>query len=393
MPRKKKTEGERFFWDRTALLKQNADINIVISERDVGKSYQMMYMILSEYWKERKNGTPSSAIFVRRYADDLKSAGVTTMHNCMLSDFYGRNAVKEITGGEFDSIRYYRGEWTLIQVDSETGLVKKDNQAFLTATAVNLCGRTKGAQFPNLKFIWFEEFVEVTGKSYLPREFALWSQMLKTFIRGKDDVKLFLTGNRIDWDCPYFENYGIQQADKLPMDTIRCYKIGRTGHVLAIENIRKPEKERVETYGNNFYWAFDNPEMNAINGEWDVDFYPTLSEVYDYKDVCGRFFVIYKGRTVQADIVNTDTGAFIYFHSDLDPLYPMDEEDDLIYTNEASIRPNYRRGFSPALSDGEDVIRSLMIAEKVFYSDNTTGDIISKFVRWSQKQKLGAIHS
>lgn len=391
MGRKKKAQEEavkRFFWDRKALLERKAHINIIISERDVGKSYQMLRMILEKYWEMRKKGQPTSNIFVRRYADDLKSAGVTTMHNCMISDFYGHNSVEEITGGEFDSIRYYRNEWTLIKVDKETGLVKKDLQPFLSATAINLAGRTKGAQFPNLDVIWLEEFVEIAGKSYLPREFALWSQMLKTFIRGRDNVKIFLTGNRIDWDCPYFENYGVKQADNLPMDTIRTYKIGRTGRLLAIENIRKPENERIETYGNNFYWAFDNPEMAAINGEWDIDYYPILQDDYEFTDVCGRFFVIYKDRMIQADIVSTDTGAFIYFHRDFDPLHPFDEDDDLVYTNEVSVKPNYRRGFTPCLSDGEEIIRSLMVAEKVFYSDNTVGDIISKFVRWANNQRL-----
>ena len=99
------------------------------------------------------------------------------------------------------------------------------------------------------------------------------------------------------------------------------------------------------------------------------------------RDVAGRFFVRYKERLIEGDIVSTESDQYIYFHTSIDPLWGIDEDYDLIYSLEYSTKPNHRRRLDLSFSHAEDIIRLLMMSEKVFYCDNYVGNAIENFMR------------
>lgn len=383
--KREKMDGEGKFYSSSKIRKVEAVYNIVYGKRSRGKTYDMLVHILTDYWNARKEGRTSQGFYLRRYDGDLKGDVPRQMCEMLVFNGYGENFIEKLTDGEFDDVKYWNRCWTLIKTDRETGLVKKDSKPFLFAGALNLWERAKGGSFPHVDTVWLEEFMCDSETAYLPGEFKKFMNYLSTIIRHRTNVTVWLLGNSQDMYCPYFEWFGIpaERVMAQKQGTIDVYKIGKTGKKIAVERT-KDSGVCVSNVSNDYYFAFDNPELKMITeGDWEIGMYPLLKEDISQSDVCGRFFIYYKTNVIECDIVSTDAGdVFLYFHRSIDPLDPPDEDVDLIYCQDVSMKWNFRRKLTSPMTPGERSVLTLISSEKMFFDDNITGNAFDSYMKW-----------
>lgn len=362
----------------------------IYGERSAGKSYSMLAEartyedgtpvgILRRYWATRERPHPDCGAHIRRNEVDANSIATKTLCNMLKYNGEGKNVIEEITGGEFDDIRYYNRCWTLRKFDREKGKWKEDTRPFMYFFDLNGWMHSKGTQLPWIKTIWFEEFID-GNKTYLPDEYTAVQNMISTLKRNSTDVKIFFTGNSLDINCPYFRWFNLHNVKNQKQGTIDIYKKDGTDQFIATEYTTPAQ--RSQKRDDCLALFADATSKMIATGEWLVEDYPKCNWIVKQADICGRFFILFNGETVQADVVSDNKGAYIYMHEHCAVYDPIDYDYDLIYTEEFSMKYNYRRNFTTPQTDNERVISNLIRLEKVFYDCDKTGDTVDSFIKY-----------
>jgi len=63
-------------------------------------------------------------------------------------------------------------------------------------------------------------------------------------------------------------------------------------------------------------------------------------------------------------------------------------DDELIYSDKYDSRINWRRRITRPMTKPEHAILDLIRAEKVFYADNETGEIMRNYMQWCVSEKI-----
>lgn len=338
----------------------------------------MLINILKEYWEGKERGEKVQAVYIRRRKETLTRAILDTVWDTITADDNGRNKIEEITNGEYDRAIYWSGEWHLAKKNAE-GLIKKDPETIMYAVSLSTWANMKGAAYPFVQTIWFEEFMAVAGESYLPNEFSAFQQLLSTITRNRTNVKLWLTGNSVDIFCPYFDNLGLTACRTQEKGTILKFKLGKTDRIIAVE---RTDDDNAQESGvaSKYLFAFDTEDTALIqNGDWQFGVFPLYADEIKYKDICARFYIDWKGKRYEGDVISSSEQAFIYIHADLDPIKPYDPDTELLYTREYCVNGNTRRTWRKPLTDAERIILMLWNSDRVFYDSNMTGFAIASF--------------
>lgn len=383
MPKAKTTEKvEAKYYDIEPIAKENAVYNVIYGQRSYGKTFAVLFMFLQKYWENKQKGIIYQYAYLRRYDEAIQGNIIRSVCDTLVCDGEGRNRIKEITGGVYDSVSFRSGEFKLSRTNPETGLTKKDNTPFMFAFALNTWDKMKGGAFPHVEEIWFEEFVEVSTKPYLKNEFVIFQNVISTIAR-KRHVKIWMTGNSINPHCPYWDWLGLVKLNEQKPGTIDIYKIGKTDKKIAVERTADTPQYARSTKSNAYLFAFEDPRLKMITqGDWEIGSYPLVPEEVKTDDICGRFFIEFRGKLYQGDIVSNAEGYYLYIHPHTDPLFPPTDYD-LFYSLEYSHKANYRRRFDRSFSVGEELISTLIKQDKVFYDSNFTGNAIENYIKMS----------
>ena len=373
---------ERKYYDITPIEREDAVYNIIYGQRSYGKTFALVYRALKKYWNKRKEKELYQTAYLRRYDEAIVGNVARSICDTLTCDGEGNNRVIEITEGAFDTIVYRGGEFKLAKTNPETGVTKKDNNPFMLAFALNTWDKMKGGSFPHVEEIWFEEFIEVSTKPYLKNEFVIFQNVISTLAR-KRHVKIWMTGNAINPHCPYWDWMGLTKVIEQKAGTIDIYSIGKTDRKIAVERTADTPQYARSTKTNAYLFAFEDPRLKMITeGDWEIGSYPLVPYEIHEADICGRFFVIFREKTYQGDIVSSPEGSFIYLHVYTDPLYPPTDYD-LTYSLEYSPKQNYRRRFDRWFTPAEEVVIRLFKQDKVFYDSNFTGNAIENYMKMS----------
>ena len=103
---------------------------------------------------------------------------------------------------------------------------------------------------------------------------------------------------------------------------------------------------------NNYFFAFDNPRLSVITGDgnpWELPMYPHLPHKYIPKNVLFKYFIKFQNEVLQCNIINVNNCLFTYIHRKTTELKHADT--DLIYSDEISALPNWRRNITKPLTD------------------------------------------
>lgn len=370
------------YYSSDSIRKAAAVYNVIMGQRSHGKTYDMGHHIVSQFWEALKRGQLRQAAYIRQQERDLMGHSAETALDCLCHNGDGKNAIEELTEGKYNSIRYYRRAWYLEHRDDETGKVSRCGDPFMLGFALSQYMHDKGGSYPYVTDIWFEEFMQVSERGYLPNEFKIFQNVISTIAR-KRPVTIWLTGNTMDPYCPYFQQMGLHRVRQQKPGTIEIYKLGKSGKKIAVEITSAGEEYETAHEGNDYLFAFDNPELRMItSGGWEIKAYPLLETDLNPRDVCGTAWLLYQGERLQLDVVSNGSVAYLYIHKGDDPLVLPDSDVDLIYSPEYDMRPNWRRSINTPQSDAERVIANLIRCGKIYYDDNVTGNTWDSYVKW-----------
>lgn len=368
------------YYSLNHILKADADYNIIFGERSNGKTYAALLYGITNFVNSRDTDSISQFAYLRRWKEDITGKRASQIFDSLVHN----NEISKLTEGKYTNVSYSNGAWYLSYMDTKLNKMVLDTIPCCYAFALSDMEHDKSASFPNIDTIIFDEFL--TRKYYLADEFITFVNVLSTIIRQRDNVKIFMIGNTVNRFSPYFKELGID------IETIKQGKIS----VFTYANDVSPLKIAVDYCGSkqkkssDKYFAFNNPKLNMItSGKWEIDFYPHLPEGYKIKgkDIIFSYFMEFNDKYLQCDIVMKDNDFFTFIHEKTTPIKHPDT--DLIYSLSDNIKSNYRRNILMPTNENERKIAWFYKANKVFYSDNETGEIVRNYIMLCMKRSSG----
>ena len=369
------------FYSGNAVRKEKCTYSLIIGERSNGKTFDFGYYALKKLVKSKYEHT--TAVIRRLEEDFVAPNGAKTMFNGLACDAYGVNHIARLTKNEFTKIIYFAGRYYLGSIDQKTGKDQKSDIVFAYAFSLSASAADhyKSANIPSIKTIIFDEFI--TRTSYLNNEFIVFMNLISTIVRQRDDVEIFMLGNTVNKYCPYFREMGLTRIHKMKPGEIDVYKYGDRKLSVAVEYTKSTGGEGKKS---DVYFAFDNPRLKMITtGEWEIGVYPHLEIKYTPKDVLFVFFIIFDRDILQCEVIKRDgESAILFVHPKTTPLKNPDE--DLIYHTGYSERPNWRRKITDGTLKVEKRIIKIFKEDRVFYSDNESGEVLRNYLMWCRIQ-------
>ena len=366
------------YWSIYPILSKDAQYNVIFGERSNGKTYGTLEYCTDQYFKDG-----SEFAYIRRWDEDLVGKKGESLFNGLIKN----GVIRKLSKGKWNTVVYKSRAYYLAFIDDE-GVVVSDTKPFAYAFALTQHEHYKSNSYPNIRNIIFDEFL--TRGLYLPDEFIIFQNVLSTLIRLRDDVKIFMLGNTVNKYWPYIAEMGLTKMRDQKIGTIDVYEYGQTGLKVAVEysDMQQTVKK------SNVYFAFNNPRLNMIkNGAWEIDVYPhyprdEYTGINPFTDIVYTFFVEFEGSTLQCEVIHKKVDKndkpkptyFLFIHQKTTPI--KDDNRNLVYTQSSNPLPNYRRRITKATSNIERKIQQFFAKDKVFYSDNETGEIMRNYIQW-----------
>ncbi|MBR6518013.1 MAG: phage DNA encapsidation protein [Bacilli bacterium] len=373
------------------ILKENADYNVVFGKRSNGKSFSGKELILFGFHENGINingylDDGSQGAILRRMEEDFRKGRGSSMWSDIISNPLNGNMLEKATDGKWNYIKFYSMAWYLCKIEDGKEILV-DNEPFCYSFALSSAEHIKSNQFPKITNIMFDEFIATMG--YLINEFILFTSVISTIKRDRQNIKVFLFGNSINMINPYFTEMGLTNAKKMKKNTIDVYKYGNSDLKVAVEYTGDIVDEKDKSKKKIDKWfAFDNPRLKMITtGDWELDIYPHLPYKYKPKDIIYTYFIVFEGETFQCEIIDVDyqMKPFTYIHRKTTPI--KEGEPNIIYSQGYSTEPNHKRKIIHALSDIERKIVWFFQNERVFYQNNEVGNMIDNYIEWCRNSK------
>ena len=381
------------------MIKTKSNYGWIIGERSFGKTFQYKKLGLNGYEdKKAIDGVKlslkgfiqdgSELAIIRRWDTDFVGETGKTFFDDFVNgkDENGKaiNRIYEWTNGEWDRVSYYGRAWYLAKWDDDLNKVIRCDRPFARAFALSIMEHYKSSQYPNLRYIVYEECVSSKPNGYLVDEFSILMNMISTLVRDRDDVMIFLVGNSISAYCPLYEEFGIGEIIRsLKTNEMKVVDYGESELHLVVEHTDSAQSSGGKASDKLF--AFNNPKLRMItHGEFALEIYPHNPYRYKSTDVRFRYFIKYLNEIYQADVVRMNGGlSFTFIHKKTGDI--KNDDTDLVYSLDYNAKRNYRRRFDRPVSKKEKIITKHFYLDKVYYQDNMVGEAINSYIRDSKK--------
>lgn len=366
------------FYSLKRIKEKKCQYNIIIGERSNGKTYAAFNEILKVYCETGRQGA-----LIRRWDTDFKGKNGASMFSALVSN----GLVSKYTKGEWTGIAYQSQRWYLCKTDPDNEKkVIKDVQPFCFAFSLNAVEHDKSTSYPDITTVVFDEFM--TRGRYLDDEFVLFMNTLSTIIRYRNDVVIYMLGNTVNKYSPYFKEMGLYKIEGMQPGDIDVYQYGNSKLRVAVEFCGDNKKKIGNKKPSDIYFSFNNPRLNMITGSgsiWEIAVYPHKPIDFTRKDIVFIYFIRYQESLLQCEIVMKDKYNFTFIHPKTTPL--QHPERDIIFDTEASPLFNMSRKLNQGMSHKKITgkILEYFNNDKVFFSDNETGEIMRNYVMWCKK--------
>jgi len=364
------------YYDLSPILSQNAHYSVIFGERSNGKSWA-----LKKYGLDRYIDSGEQFAIIRRYEEDFK----TKRGQSYFDDIVDSGYISKRTKGKWTHVLFYTQRWFFCRYEGDDKEKKRvvAETPFAYAFSLNSMEHDKSSSYPNVTTIVFEEFL--TRGSYLYDEFALFTNILSTIIRQRDNVRVFMLGNTVNKYCPYFAEMGLNRIKSMKQGDIDIYKYGESALKVAVEYADSPNKKGKPS---DVYFAFGSPKLDMIKtGIWEMNIYPHLPEKYIPKEVTFSYFIKFDNEMLQCEIIEKENGnIFTFVHRKTSQI--KNDSRDLVYSTEYNPRPNFRRNILKPSFPFEKKISWFFINDKVFYQDNEIGEIMRNYILWCSKNSM-----
>lgn len=342
------------------VLQTEADYIVLFGQRSNGKSYAVKRRCIERAYKNNEK-----FVYMRRWLEDIRYGNDEKYFSDMEKDDEGNERIKEITGGEYDCISIYRRDIYLAKRDEDG---KKVRGKQIGSTVV-MTGDThqKSVAYVGYYRIIFEEMI--TDKGYLPHEVNTFMSLVSTILRKKKG-EVYLIGNTITKQCPFFKEWQLNGTIKQKRGTIDVYKCHTEEKddngdeiviTIACEYCEKTSGATRMIFGNAM----------ITSGEWETRCYPHLPFFYsEYR----RRLTVYLDLALEKmaiDILEKD-GAVCMYVREVDKKWTDLDKYDIIITETFSHEQNYTTTIK-AYPRLQGLLRKLYETGKTAYETNLVG--------------------
>lgn len=357
------------YYDIHNLIKKYPYAHYYISygERSNGKTYSAL-----KYCAERFFRTGEQFAYIRRFGEDIKPKNLATLFAAHCEN----GLISQLTDDVYSLVNYTRGKFLPARVVDDK--IEMSSEPMGYAFDLNSMEHHKSTSYPKITTIVFDEFLSRQG--YIPNEFVLFMNMISTIVRDRSNVKILMLGNTVNKYCPYFKEMGLTHIQEQKQGSIDVYNYSDTGLSVVVEYCDSIAKKGGKS--SDVYFAFDNPQLKMITtGAWEIAIYPHLEERYRPKDIMFNFFISFNDNLLHGEIITTENNYFMFIHPKTTPI--QDECEDIIYTDKPNQKWNYRVGIRNQSDTLSRIICKLLNENRVFYSDNETGEVLRNYLLWS----------
>lgn len=348
------------YYSLKKILKYGALYNVIFGQRTNGKTFSVISLMLEEFCK---HGNASA--YIRRLDSELMNAEIHPLLTPQID-----NIIK-FSKGKYNNYIYKSRCFYLTHTD-ENGEIDEISQPFLYCLALSKSSKSKGADRGMIKYTLFDEFL--TRSFYLANEFVLYCEVLATLIRDREGTVNFMVGNTVNKYCPYFNEMGLTHVEKQKQGSIDLYTYGESDLTVAVEYCA----ESTNTKGVSKYFAFNNPHLQMIHtGVWEFANYPHAPEKITNDKIIYRAFVKFDSNVLAINIVSS-TDVYLY----IAPQTKDIPKDVFVFVEQPEPNPYSITNITTSTHKVPLLIWDLIKREKVFYTDNNTGEIFNNWIKF-----------
>ena len=340
-------------------LSIDANYRVLLSERNVGKSYALKEYVIKQAYE---SNFEKRFVYLRRYDRDI------TAPQC--NKYFGDIPISKMTNGDFDGVTYYRGDFYFSKMNAKT-FKQERGPVIGYGIALNNAEHYKSLVYSGVENMIYEEFI--TDNLYLPNEPTALQELVSTVARERD-INVWLLGNKIDRVCPYFTEWELTNALTQKPGTIDVYTYthhrtdGTEGQTIVTV-------EQCAVAGSNSSMFFGTASKSIMGGEWATKEKPHLpkpltefTKLYELElQDCGFSFML------NLLVDESNGGVFLYVY----PKTRSYRKVKRVITNVFSTDPLTSSRFNDKIR-AEVMMRECINIGKVCYCDNLTGTDFEK---------------
>lgn len=347
------------------ILKTNCTFNILLGQKGNGKSYAVKDYLLYIAYHEADpfTGKPEPEYqfgYFRRWDLENTAGNVEQYFADFILNDDGRERIKEITEGEYSTIVCWQKKIYFANIDEKGKAIRGK----LIGYSFSVARTTKYSSlaYPLIGRGVYEEFITTEG--YQPNEPSKLVILLSTIFRRRDG-KLFLVGNTMSRDCPYFSEWQLVNVPRQKQGTIDIYhQKTDSGEIsIAVENCDQIQMENKLIIGRR--------TKMITSGQWDSEEQPHLPEPLEHYIIKHVFFIRSELLTYMGRILKKGPELLLYICPHTRDIKDPEHTRILERGFDLNILHNSR-----LLTDKlkYDLIISEMIRlDRICYSDNLTG--------------------
>lgn len=352
------------YYSLKRILKTHATYNIIIGKRSNGKTYSVMQRALENNWK---------IAYVRRFDEDIARKNISSL--------FSAHDITHYTHGEYNNFFYQSNCFYFTYVDENGKITKKAKEPFCHCFSLNTMETSKGADRGYFPIICFDEFI--TRRYYLPNEFVLFQNILSSIMRDREGSEIYMLANTVSQSCPYFAEMGIGKIDQLKQGDIQVIDYGASELRVSVEYCADTEN----TKSVSKYFAFDNPQLSMItSGQWEIKSYPHCQISVDRTNTRLVFFVNFEEHILRGNVVVDNDKMFILFTPHTNKNREL-TPNDIVYCLDTVPFPMWCQTLADTPTPAHKLIKTLIAKNKLYYSDNTTGEWVRNWIKTQQQAK------
>ena len=232
------------WWSRSRLLSHNRILNMVLSNRGGGKTFDCTKWCIDDFKKNKKQ-----AVWVRRYNTELVG--------------------KDGNPGILDDNAFFRGVISeglypddKLEIKGNMGYINDEPAIYFVALSTSR--QLKSMNFPDVNKIIFDEFIIDKGRiTYLKNEVEVFLDLYETIARTRDNVRAVLLANSITIVNPYFLFFNVKP------DTNKRFTVSGQVCIEVFSDADFIDKKKKSRFGQlvngTRYGAY------AIDNQWLLD--------------------------------------------------------------------------------------------------------------------------
>ena len=368
------------FFDIRELIKKvpDAQYYMVYGERSGGKTYSSLLYALENFVEKDEQ-----FVYVRRLSESLRVQYMRTLFNGLRKTKALYRCLNKLG---YDDVEFYSGAfWPVMK--NEKGKFQRANFPVGHTISINTWETGKGGSIPDATTIIFDEFL--TRKYYLPNEPILFENVVSSVVREFAKCKIIMLGNTVSWECPYFSEWGLNHVREQKQGTFDVYQEGAGRRKIVVAYTLPAETKESDVYFN-----YDNPASRMITeGTWETAQYPRIPENlkgWTMGEPC--YVQTLDGWCTKIQPAQTPEGlsVLLVFPSPralVSSVYPYVDnrfKDRIIYTDVMYPAPNIRMAMTKHSDRYTLFLLSCFREGRVFYANNTVGENIRNYLRFSR---------